>query len=211
VTGAAADYAVSGGYGSATNPTTGIAHLALATAPSADVDLYMDVATDQLATGASLLGGPVVRAVDNNNLYQARLEFTTAAGIVLTVRKRVAGTETQLGTYTSPLAHTAGTFYRVRFQVIGSALKAKVWAASGSEPAGWHIEATDTAISAPNKLGIRAFRNTGNTTANAQFRFDNLTLTNLQTLTVIRSVNGVVKTHPAGMAVAVDRPAVAAL
>lgn len=211
VTGAAADYAVSAGYGSATNPTTGIAHLALVTAPSADVDLYTDVATDQLATGSSLLSGPVVRAVDNNNHYAARVEFTTAGAVVLTLRKRVAGVETVLGTYTSPLVHTAGTFYRVRFQVIGSALKARVWAATGTEPGVWHAEATDTAITAANKLGIRCFRNTGNTTANAQFRFDNLTQTNLQTMTVIRSANGVIKAHAAGTPVALARPAIAAL
>src|SRR5205823_3029659 len=83
VVGTAADYAVGSGAGTVTLPATGIAHLALVPAPTADVDLYMSVSTSALATGASLFAGAVVRTADNNNFYMARLEFTTAAGLIL--------------------------------------------------------------------------------------------------------------------------------
>jgi hypothetical protein len=212
VVGTAADYSVNGTYAIAAQPSTGIAHLTTIAAPAADVDLYVDVAASALATGASLYTGPIVRATDNNNLYQARVDFNTSNQIVLTVRKRVAGVETQLGsTFTSTITHVAGTFYRVRLQVFGSALKAKVWLASDNEPGIWHIETTDTAITTAGNIGTRSFRNTGNTNASAELRFDNFDLVNPQTYTVVRSQNGVSKTHTAGAAVALANPAIVAL
>jgi hypothetical protein len=205
-----ADHSVGGGYGVAAQPSVGIAHLALVPAPSADVDLYADVATSALATGASLFTGPVARATDNNNLYQARVEATTAAGLVLTVRKRVAGTETQLATYTSTLTHVAGTWYRVRLQIIGTALKAKIWLATDREPDLWQIEVTDTSLTAAASVGVRSFRNTGNTST-VEMRFDNFRIVNPQAWTVRRSRNGVVKAQAVNTDVRLATPTIVAL
>ncbi|MFE8962169.1 hypothetical protein [Streptomyces iakyrus] len=198
VTGTAADYAVGSGYGSTTQPTTGIAHLTHTPAPSADVDLYVDVATSVLAAGSSLYAGPYVRANGNVDFYMARLDFTTAAGIVLTLRRRAANVETQLASYTTGLTHTAGTWYRVRLQAIGSALKAKVWPASQPEPTAWHIEATDTVLTAAATVGTRSYANTGSTPPSPQLRFRRFRIAAPQAFTVVRSVNGVVKAQPAG-------------
>ncbi|CAM5588930.1 hypothetical protein [Streptomyces purpurascens] len=206
-----ADHSVGAGYAVAAQPSTGIAHLALVPAPAADVDLYVDLAASALVTGASVFTGPVLRAVDNNNLYQCRLEITTTAGILLTVRKRVAGAETQLATYTSTLTHVAGTFYRVRFQVIGTALKAKVWLATDREPDLWQIEVTDTSLTAAASIGVRSFRNTGNTNTGLETRFDNVRLANPQTWTVRRSRNGVIKPQTAGTDVRLATPTTLAL
>ncbi|MCD7440228.1 hypothetical protein K4B79_18615 [Streptomyces lincolnensis] len=211
VVGAAADYAVGSGYGSATQPSTGIAHLTLAPAPSADIDLYVDVASSVLASGASLFAGPIVRAVDNNNHYAVRVDFTTSAGVAITVRKRVAGVETQLGTFTSGLTHVAGTFYRVRFQAYGTALKAKVWLASAVEPVAWQIEVTDSSLTAAANVGTRSFANTGSTPVNPQLRFDNFRLADPQTFHVTRSVNGVVKPQAAATKVKLANPTIVAL
>ena len=198
VTGTAADYAVSGGYGSATQPTTGIAHLTHTPAPSADVDVYVDVATSVLAAGSSLYAGPYVRANGNVDFYMARLDFTTTAGIVMTLRRRAANVETQLGSYTTGLTHTAGTWYRVRLQAIGSALKAKVWPAGQREPRDWHIEVTDTVLTAAASVGTRSYANTGSTPVNPQLRYRRFRIAAPQAMTVVRSVNGVVKAQPAG-------------
>jgi hypothetical protein len=198
VTGTAADYAVSGGYGSTTQPATGIAHLTHTPSPSADVDLYVDVATSVLAAGSSLYAGPYVRANGNVDFYMARLDFTTAAGIALTLRRRAANVETQLGSYTTGLTHTAGTWYRVRLQAIGSALKAKVWPAGQPEPTAWHIEVTDTVLTAAASVGTRSYANTGSTPVNPQLRFRRFRIAAPQAFTVVRSVNGVVKAQPVG-------------
>lgn len=199
LTGTAADFDVLSGYGRVTHPATGISKLSLIAAPYDDIDMYMDVATDVLAAGASIFAGPLIRATDNNNHYAVRLDFTTGAAVNLTIRKRVAGVETQLASFTSGITHVATTFYRVRFQVIGSSLKAKLWnPASSPEPDTWNATATDTDITATASIGMRSFRNTGNTNANAQIRFDNVQIINPQRFTLTRSVNGVVKAQAAG-------------
>ncbi|MEU0199128.1 MULTISPECIES: carbohydrate binding domain-containing protein [unclassified Streptomyces] len=209
--GNAADFSVGSGYGAVAQPATGIAHLTLVPAPGPDVDLYVDVATSVLAAGSSLFGGPIVRAVDNANWYGARLDFTTTAGIVLTLRKRVANVETQLATVTTGLTHTAGAFYRVRLRAQGSELKAKVWPASDPEPSLWQVQATDTALAAAANLGTRSFANTGSTAVNPQIRFTNFHLVTPQRMTVQRSLNGIVKPHAAGTEVRLAQPAVVAL
>lgn len=207
----AADHSVTAGYGVAAQPTAAISHLALLPAPSADADLFVDVATSALAVGASIFAGPIARAVDNNNLYMARVECTTAGAVLLTIRKRVAGAETQLGaTYTSGLTHTAGSWYRVRFQVIGTALRAKVWPATAAEPPVWHVDTTDTALTAAANIGFRSFRNTGSTGV-TETRFDNFQTASPQRFTVQRSRNGVVKPQAAGTAVSLAAPSVIAL
>lgn len=211
VVGTAANYAVGSGYGSTTFPSTGIAHIALAPAPAPDIDMYVDIATDALATGNSLFGGPLIRATDNNNHYMCRLEFTAANAIGLTIRKRVTGTETVLGALTTRLTHVAGTFYRVRFQVIGDSLRAKAWLTTLPEPGNWMVTATDTSITSTANIGFRGFSNTGNTNTNPQVRYANFKVINPQTFTVTRSMNGVSKAHEAGTDVRLAYPAITAL
>ncbi|MEU0033164.1 hypothetical protein [Streptomyces sp. NPDC006333] len=212
LTGTAADFSVGSGYGAVNQPTTNVAHLTLAPAPGADVDLYADVATSVLAAGGNLITGPLIRAVDNNNWYMARVEFTTTAGIQLSIRKRLAGTETTLSSiYTSATGHTAGTFYRVRLQAFGTALKAKIWPASAVEPSDWHVEVTDTSLSAAANVGTRSLTAAGSTPTSPQMRFDNFRIANPQTFNVSRSRNGVTKPQTAGTPVRLAYPSVIAL
>ncbi|WP_432041405.1 hypothetical protein [Streptomyces cadmiisoli] len=211
VIGTAADYSVGSGVGSVAQPSVGIAHLTLTPAPSADVDLYMDVATSVLAAGASLFTGPLLRAVDNNNHYSIRVDFTTAAAVAITIRKRVAGVETQLGSFTTGLTHAAGAFYRVRFQSAGSSLRAKIWLASSREPRQWQIQVTDTSLTAAANVGTRSFANTGSTAISPIMRFDNIHILTPQRMTVTRSVNGVSKGHSVGAELLVHQPAAIAL
>ncbi|CAL9352179.1 hypothetical protein SUDANB1_00482 [Streptomyces sp. enrichment culture] len=211
VVGTAADYSTAPNVGSVAQPTTGVAHLTLQTAPSADVDLYVDCAVSALATGASLYTGPIVRAVDNNNHYSTRVDFTTTNTIAITLRKRVAGVETQLGTYTTPYTHVAGTYYRVRLQAFGSTIRTKIWRTTDQEPDVWRISVTDTDLTAAAHIGTRSFRNTGNTNASLSMRFQNFELINPQTLTVARSINGLSKAHSTGAAVALAHPAYTSL
>lgn len=209
--GTAADYDVLSGYGRHINPATSTAHESTIANTEADSDLYVDVTMAAAATGASLFAGPVARFADTNNLYQARLEYTTANVINLTVRKRVASVETQLGTFTHWIAAVAGTYMRVRFQVIGTALKAKAWRVGDPEPDVWQVEVTDSDLSAAGSVGCRSVRNAGNTNANADFRFDNFELANPQVYSVVRSANDVVKSHSSGAAVVLRYPMILAL
>jgi phage replication-related protein YjqB (UPF0714/DUF867 family) len=62
--------------------------------PSTDVDVTVTVATDKAPAGGSHYMHLAGRAADTDNCYLTRIEFTTAATINITVRKRVGGTET---------------------------------------------------------------------------------------------------------------------
>jgi hypothetical protein len=176
-----------------------------------DHEIQVDLGTQALATGGPQLISVVARAADGDNLYMAELSIATSAAITLTIRKRVAGVETQLGTYTTTLTHTAFTFYRLRFQVIGTALKARVWTASGTDPVGWQIEVTDSSLTTGSNVGCRSVRQTANTNANLIVQWDNVRVLNPQTFTVIRSINGVTKTHSAGADLRLAYPAYASL
>ncbi|MCX4703858.1 carbohydrate binding domain-containing protein [Streptomyces sp. NBC_01373] len=210
--GAATDYTTSGTYGAHVLATVDVSRRTGITAPSADFDIYCDVTTSAAATGSSLFGGITARMQDADNMYLCRLEWTTASAIILSVRKRAAGVDTQLGTYTTVFPHVAGTFVRVRFQGTGTSLKAKIWRLTDQEPSVWQIEATDSAHSAAQQIGTRSIRATGNTNAaSVEIRYDNYEIVNPQTYTVTRSANRTVKAQSAGAPVALNRPARIAL
>lgn len=210
-TGTAADYDVLSGYGRHINPATSASHHSVIASVDADSDMYANLTTAALSTGSSQFAGLLARYADADNLYEARVDFTTANGIGFSVRKRVAAVETQLASFTTTFTHVAGTSVRVRFQVTGSTLKAKIWPASRVEPSGWNIQTTDSSITAAGSTGFKSVRNAGNTNANAEFRFDSLDLINPQTFSVTRSYNGVVKSQSSGTSVKLRHPAIIAL
>jgi hypothetical protein len=211
--GAAADYAVGSGYGSQTLTSTGVSRRTAVTAIHADFDIYCDITTSALATGTeSLYGGVTARMLDASNMYLARLQFTTSNTIILSLRKVIADTQTELGAHTlTGVTHVAGTYIRVRFQGQGSTLRAKAWLATAVEPGVWHIEASDSAITAANQIGTRSISGSGNTNVNPAVRYENFDVINPQLFTGIRSVNGVVKAPAAASPVRLAHPAIVSL
>jgi hypothetical protein len=198
--GSASDYSVNGSAGLHTLSTVNVSRRSGMSAASADFDIYCDVTTSDLATGASLYGGVTTRMMDANNMMLTRIEFTTGNAIIVTLRRIRGGTHTQLAATTLSLTHVAGTFIRVRFQGVGSTFRAKAWAAATDfEPPFWELTGTDTAHSQAGQLGTRSISDTGNTNAaTVSVQYDNYLVTNPQTFTVTRSVNGVTKSHAAG-------------
>jgi hypothetical protein len=208
--GAASDYSVNGNAGVHVLSTVDVSRRTSMTAVDPDFDLYCDITTSALATGASLFGAVTARMQDSGTMYMARLEFTTSNTVLLVLRRLLADVATDLGTYTVPVTHVAGTYVRIRFQGIGSALKAKAWAAADAvEQPGWNIQVTDSTISQAHSIGTRSIRTTGNTNGAAvEIRHDNYRVINPQTLTVTRSVNGVVKAHSAGAPISLAYPTI---
>ncbi|MFC8515472.1 hypothetical protein [Streptomyces sp. NPDC057257] len=204
-----------------TQGSRGVHRMTAASAPIIDTvvvsgvdhDVRMSVSTDQLATGADQFVAAVARYTDTSNMYMAQLQFATSAAVTLTLRKRVAGVETTLGTYSSGVgaSHTAlGRFY-IRLQVAGSTVRCRAWAAALAEPAVWLLSVTDTSLTTGSRVGARSVRNAGNTNANLLANWDDVELLNPQTLTVTRSVNTVVKAQSSGTAIALAHPAYTAL
>jgi hypothetical protein len=183
----------------------------LTAAAGTDHDVQADIATAALATGGPQLVAVVARATDGDNLYMGQLSISTTQTITLTLRKRVAGTETQLATVTTTLTHAAFAFFRVRLQVVGTELKARVWPAAAEEPLGWQVTASDSSLTTGGSIGCRSVRQTANTNAGLVVSWDNVQLLGPQAFSVERSVNGVVKAHAAGSAVRLAHPAPASL
>jgi hypothetical protein len=206
--GSTSDFSVGSGYGVHVLSTVNASRRTFISDSIADFDFYGSIAVSATATGGSLYGALAGRYTDVSNVYLARLEFTTAGTLVLSVRKRVGGTETQLGTYNPGISYSAGTFYRVRFRGNGTRLRAKVWAVTDPEPGQWQIIVFDSSLTTSVFLGVYSISAAGNTNgASVQIRYDNLELVNPQVFTVTRSVNGVVVAHDAGTDVRLARPA----
>ncbi|GGV68797.1 hypothetical protein GCM10010294_24900 [Streptomyces griseoloalbus] len=205
--GAASDFSVSGGYGRMSLGSLNVSRYALLPQPGADFDHAVSIATDALMSGGSAYPALAARYQDGDNVYLARLQFSAAGAVILSVRKRVASAETQLGTYTTGLTHAAGTFVRVRFQGEGTTLRVKAWLATAAEPSAWQISVTDTSLTAAGQIGIRSILSPDVTNVlPVVVLVDNYAITSPQTMHVVRSVNGVVKAHSAGADVRLAHP-----
>jgi len=210
--GAAADYSVTGSVGAHSLTSVSVNRHSVIPAPSADVDVLVDVATSALATGGSQYVGALARHADVNNHYYARATFQTTQGIQIVLQKKVGGVQTDMATVTTPYTHAAATFFRIRFQVTGSTLNAKVWPVGGLEPTAWQATVTDTALTAAGSVGVRSILDAANTnTLPVTASFDNFAVLNPQTFTVTRSVNGVVKSHAAGQDLRLAAPVYAGM
>ncbi|MFC8491775.1 hypothetical protein ACFUJU_13430 [Streptomyces sp. NPDC057235] len=208
--GVAADFAVSGGVGTHAG-ARGTLRATTVPVTLADIDLRTDVSMSAVPAGGTAEIHLMARRLGSGDFYTARLLVAAGGAITLSLRRFVGGTETQLATYTTGLTLGAGTWYTLRLSVQGSALAAKVWARGGVEPAPWQVSATDTSLTLPGVAGLRTLL--GGTTTNTlplPFSFDNV-ISLPQQATVIRSVNGIVKSHAAGAAVSLAHPVFLAL
>src|SRR5581483_11481173 len=80
-----------------------------------------------------------------------RLEITPSSSAVH-IKKIVNSTVTDLGSFTYSL--TGSTPQRVRFQVQGSTVRAKIWPLGSSEPSTWSLSVTDSEITTPGVLQL---------------------------------------------------------
>lgn len=173
--GTAANFSVSGGTGKHSHNPFGLFHTTVAAFSSADVNMRADFALDQVPNGDNAFVFYTARVSSTQTFYTARVQIASGGAMTLTVRKRIAGVETQLGTFATGLVYVAGVAYTLRFAVQGDDLMAKVWLTSGSEPAGWQTTATDTDLTAAGSVGIRTL--TGSSLVNVPplvMSFDNL-------------------------------------
>ncbi|MDO8491174.1 MAG: hypothetical protein Q7T04_04070 [Dehalococcoidia bacterium] len=115
---------------------------------------------ETLASGNSLYQFGLPRAKDSDNYYGARVEFLTDQRVVVVFEKRIAGTRTQVGSYTtvSREKHAANVWFWVRAQAQGKSpttLRIKVWRDGTPEPAAWDYQRTDSSTSLQGAGGNR--------------------------------------------------------
>lgn len=108
-----------------------------------------------LATGSSSMFangtvdfGVIVRVVDGNNFYEVLIDGST-----FRIHKTAGASKSDLAV--TPFTAAAGASYSIRARAVGSAIAAKVWDASQSEPAGWMLQVNDSAFS-NGQCGVRA-------------------------------------------------------
>ena len=213
VSGTASDYAVAAGVGTQSNGTVGTARSSVLDIGSSTVDLTVDVSVPV----TSALTQPITqwicgRYADSSNYYIARLDLTVGV-TSLGLWKRVGGSLTNLVSQaTVGTGHVSGEVWRVRLQIIGSAIQAKAWLAAGTEQLAFQASTTDTDITTGTSIAFMSRLETGNTNVTpVVVAWDNVSVTNPQTLTVTRSINGIVKTHAIGEPVHVANPVILAL
>ncbi|MFG2683169.1 poly-gamma-glutamate hydrolase family protein [Streptomyces sp. NPDC048392] len=187
--------------------SSNVSRYCLLPSSGADVDLVASVSTDALATGGGHFLALAARCLDGSNSYLARIEFSTSQAVILTLRKRVDGSESFLAQHTTGLTHAVDRRFWIRFQVTGSTLRAKAWQDGTSEPGSWQLETTDTDLTAAGSVGMRSILSVTNSNTlpvvAAWDDFDDRT-SQRQRITVVRSVNGITKSHPAGEAARLD-------
>lgn len=201
------------GYGMVSLTTTNNSRWAMLAAPSADVDLLATVSTDKLAVGGGHFCSLAARWADASNTYLARLELSASQEVLLTLRKRLAGTETSLaGTYTTGHTHAPGRRFWIRFQTAGTTLRARVWPDGDPEPYAWNLSTTDSDLTAPGSIGTRSILSiTNSNTLPVTVAWGDFQVPSPQQVTVVRSTKGIVKPHVAGAKFTLAQRAITAL
>jgi len=141
-----------------------------------DVEICADLSSAVVAVGANLMSSLVARRLDASNYYSAHILWNTSGVLTFQIRKIVATVETVIATMASPPSYIAGQKFRVRFQIVGTALRAKIWDATTTEPSAWSVTVTDASLTTGGSAGVRVNRATSNTNADALLEFDNLSV-----------------------------------
>lgn len=176
--GTSSNFAVSGGV--ATHTVTGApgyraSYLGAFSRRRVDVSVTVSLSFTNV-TGAPiepaniLLGG-----ASTSDYHMVRVTITTAEAVTIKLM-HADGTDYSDTVTVTGLTHSSGQPLRVRAQLEGAALRAKVWAATSGEPAGWHVSA-GVGAKAPARagwIGIRSGVGSGNTNVPVTFTYDNL-------------------------------------
>jgi hypothetical protein len=145
-------FSISGNAGLVSN--TGNPSYSAVLGPTAsNAEVY---ATGSLSSFSNSNFGAVLRWTDGNNWYKAYID-----GSSLIMQKKVNGVTTILARV--PFSATAGSSYSIHFRAVGSTLTANVWAASGSEPSGWMVTASDSTLTS-GYCGMRFLTQSGTAT-----------------------------------------------
>lgn len=159
----------------------------------ADVDLRdVDFACTVTVPTSNVTGGGIAAANllvhgqgAATSYYQLRLVIQTDETVTVDFWDTGSSMGTTDGPWTVPgLTHSSGQALRVRFQVEGWTMRAKVWPASGSEPFGWHAEFNDEDFFANHPellgqtgwVGVQSSLLTGNTNGPLTLSYDDFEL-----------------------------------
>lgn len=154
------------------NRATYLANIAV---PDVEVSVTVSLAITDITGGNVEPANILLRGTGLSSFYTARVEITTAEAVQVKLydpSSNLLASATVAG-----LTHTSSQALRVRAQIIGNFFAIKVWAAAGSEPAGWHATAVDDAVPVAGWIGISSGVASGNSNAPVTFSYDDLVVT----------------------------------
>lgn len=174
--------------GSAANLTMNVAGAGpsafLTTVSAEDAVATVDVSFDKVPPSSGTYTSLAVRRIGNSD-YRVKARFLPT-GTAVTLVKVVNNVETTLATTNvSALRYAVGDTVRVKIQAdsdAGStALGAKVWKTTGTEPAAWQVTANDSqaVLQAAGGVGFQAYLSGSATNAPVVASFDNLSVTTI--------------------------------
>ena len=148
--GSLSNFAVAEGSAQATVSSSDTQLVSLPLSSNFDVSARAGFA-GAVATTRVLLAGRVVPGVSR---YVAGLVLTAKSGVQLQIERRTAGGVTALGgSFTIQQKPQADARYLIRFQGIGTALRAKAWTVGSPEP-GWQLNTTDASLTTGTRVGF---------------------------------------------------------
>jgi len=170
-------FAVNGKAGTVTVPRAGSTlRASLPSVASTDTDLTTTVVADKAQTGSGThltFAGRVVGSLE----YGAKVRLLASGAATLAV---VDGTSTGTAV-TLPGTFGAGDRISVRVQVTGKSpttVRAKAWAAGGTEPTDWTVSATSSTsgLQTAGAVGLSAYLSGSATNAPLTFTYDDLSV-----------------------------------
>lgn len=121
-------------------------------APDQDVTVTINI--NALPPTFRYRAGVVARLSTNTNHYHAEMWYESTGVVELLIGKRVAGARTDLAiVQIGSLGASTTADRKIRFQVQGSRLRAKLWAVNLDEPDWWQLDITDTSLTTGNNAG----------------------------------------------------------
>lgn len=175
---AASNWNVAAGVGTHLVPVANASrasYLADVAVPDVEVLVTVSLAFTNVTGGNVEPANILLRGTSLSSFYTARVEITTAEAVQV---KLYDPASSLLASATvAGLSHTSSQALRVRAQIVGNFFAIKVWAAAGSEPAGWHATATDDAVPVAGWVGISSGLASGNSNFPVTFSYDDVQVT----------------------------------
>lgn len=134
-----------------------------------DVAITVSLAITDI-TGDQVEPANLVLRYTNGDYTLVRLAITTAEAVTISIHNSVLG-ELVAPVTVDGLTHSSSQALRVRAVAEGSTVRAKVWAAAGQEPAGWHVAAVDPDMAPVGEAGVRSGVAASNTNVPVVFSY----------------------------------------
>lgn len=181
ISGTRANYSIARRTGVIVVPEAGITRSALLSAVTAsDVELSFRVAMDSPVTGGGSFIYGILRHVDAQHEYRAKVRLAPDGSVYVGVTFVIGTEERDLSPEerVPDLAYVVGTSLDIRARVEGdpATIRVKVWPATQTEPTAWTMRANAGAglLVAPGKIGVQVYVSQESTALPVAFTFKSL-------------------------------------